>query len=131
MIAPRAEPHLQMPPLPQTPYFGLPPYSNGPGPCVAQDGDGAMRPKQVRAAQACNHCRSHKRRCDEARPCQYCRENYFGCQYMDVPPPKQDRSMMVLQNSLNSISNIVKDLGANFNVPQQGPHHPNSAGSRQ
>ncbi|KAL5407815.1 hypothetical protein PMIN04_011602 [Paraphaeosphaeria minitans] len=40
---------------------------------------------------------------------------------MDVPPPKQDRSMMELQNSLNSISNIVKDLGANFNVPQQGP----------
>jgi hypothetical protein len=47
-----------------------------------------MRRKQVRATQACNHCRSRKQKCDEARPCQFCRENNFDCQYKDVPPPK-------------------------------------------
>jgi hypothetical protein len=47
-----------------------------------------MPRKQVRATQACNHCRSRKQKCDEARPCQFCRENNFDCQYKDVPPPK-------------------------------------------
>ena len=47
-----------------------------------------MRRKQVRATQACNNCRSRKQKCDEARPCQFCRENNFDCQYKDVPPPK-------------------------------------------
>lgn len=47
-----------------------------------------VRRKQVRATQACNHCRSRKQKCDEARPCQFCRENNFDCQYKDVPPPK-------------------------------------------
>jgi hypothetical protein len=44
--------------------------------------------KQVRATQACNNCRARKQKCDEARPCQFCRENNFDCQYKDVPPPK-------------------------------------------
>jgi hypothetical protein len=44
--------------------------------------------KHVRATQACNHCRSRKQKCDEARPCQFCRENNFDCQYKDLPPPK-------------------------------------------
>jgi hypothetical protein len=48
-----------------------------------------VRRKQVRATQACNHCRARKQKCDEARPCQFCRENSFDCQYKDVPPPKQ------------------------------------------
>jgi hypothetical protein len=47
-----------------------------------------VRRKQVRATQACNHCRTRKQKCDEARPCQFCRENSFDCQYKDVPPPK-------------------------------------------
>jgi hypothetical protein len=42
----------------------------------------------VRATLACNHCRSRKQKCDEARPCESCRENNFDCQYLDVPPPK-------------------------------------------
>jgi hypothetical protein len=47
-----------------------------------------VRRKQVRATQACNHCRARKQKCDEARPCQFCRENNFDCQYKDVPPSK-------------------------------------------
>jgi hypothetical protein len=55
-----------------------------------------MRRKQVRATQACNHCRSRKQKCDEARPCQFCRENNFDCQYKDVPPPKYVTSNLSL-----------------------------------
>lgn len=73
-----------------------------------------VRRKQVRATQACNHCRSRKQKCDEARPCQFCRENNFDCQYKDVPPPKQDRSMMQLQDSVNSIYDVLKDLAGEF-----------------
>jgi hypothetical protein len=47
-----------------------------------------VRRKQVRATQVCNHCRARKQKCDEARPCQFCRENSFDCQYKDVPLPK-------------------------------------------
>ncbi|KAF2844731.1 hypothetical protein T440DRAFT_461624 [Plenodomus tracheiphilus IPT5] len=47
-----------------------------------------VRRNQVRASQACNHCRSRKQKCEEARPCQLWRENNFDCQYKDVPPPK-------------------------------------------
>lgn len=69
-------------PYAQSPYMGQ--YS---GPGQAQ-----IRRKQVRATQACNHCRSRKQKCDEARPCQFCRENNFDCQYKDVPPPKYART---------------------------------------
>lgn len=92
-MSPPNESQFHTPPLPQTPHYGQPPsmaapYSNGP--YMAQYGPGAaqMRRKQVRATQACNHCRSRKQKCDEARPCQFCRENNFDCQYKDVPPPK-------------------------------------------
>jgi hypothetical protein len=51
------------------------------------------RPKQVRATQACNHCRERKQKCDEARPCEFCRGNNFDCQYKDVPPPPKCVSM--------------------------------------
>jgi hypothetical protein len=44
--------------------------------------------KQVRAIQACNLCRARKQKCDEARPCQFCSENNFDCQYKDDPPLK-------------------------------------------
>ncbi|RYN67394.1 hypothetical protein AA0119_g13720, partial [Alternaria tenuissima] len=87
----------QPPPPPVTPYAQTPYYG------TAQQ----IRRRQVRATQACNHCRSRKQKCDEARPCQFCRENNFDCQYKDVPPPKQDRSMMQLQESVNSISDVL------------------------
>ncbi|KAJ4303234.1 hypothetical protein N0V90_002127 [Kalmusia sp. IMI 367209] len=122
-MSPPNEPHFQTPPLPQTPHYGQPPpmtaYSNGP--YLQQYGgtSAQMRRKQVRATQACNHCRSRKQKCDEARPCQFCRENNFDCQYKDVPPPKQDRSMMQLQDSVNSISDTLKNFVDNFNIWKQ------------
>lgn len=62
----------------------------GPSSCMGQHAGSApqVRRKQVRATQACNHCRSRKQKCDEARPCQFCRENGFDCQYKDVLPPR-------------------------------------------
>lgn len=79
------------PHLPQAQHYGQPPPVNAytPGPYMNQyPGQPQVRRKQVRATQACNHCRSRKQKCDEARPCQFCRENNFDCQYKDVPPPK-------------------------------------------
>ncbi|KAF3029157.1 hypothetical protein E8E12_000380 [Didymella heteroderae] len=55
-----------------------------------------------------------QQKCDEARPCQFCRENNFDCQYKDVPPPKQDRSMMQLQESVNDIGSVLKNLVGEF-----------------
>ncbi|KNG44379.1 c6 zinc finger domain-containing protein [Stemphylium lycopersici] len=110
--------HAQPPPSqqyaqPVTPYAPTP-YMNDYG--AAQQ----IRRKQVRATQACNHCRSRKQKCDEARPCQFCRENNFDCQYKDVPPPKQDRSMMQLQESVNNISDVLSQFVDQFNNWKQG-----------
>jgi hypothetical protein len=107
--------HPQPPPQPAQQYappvtpYAQTPYMNDYG--TAQQ----IRRKQVRATQACNHCRSRKQKCDEARPCQFCRENNFDCQYKDVPPPKQDRSMMQLQESVNSISDVLSQFVDQFN----------------
>ncbi|KAF2115552.1 hypothetical protein BDV96DRAFT_646544 [Lophiotrema nucula] len=94
---------------PSGPYIG--PAGGYQSPSASQ-----IRRKQVRATQACNHCRARKQKCDEARPCQFCRENNFDCQYKDVPPPKQDRSMMQLQDSVNNVSDVLKDFVASFNT---------------
>ncbi|KAF2012228.1 hypothetical protein BU24DRAFT_412742 [Aaosphaeria arxii CBS 175.79] len=115
-------PHDQQfhtPPLPQAQHYGQPvqAYTPGPympGPSGQYAGQGQIRRKQVRATQACNHCRSRKQKCDEARPCQFCRENNFDCQYKDVPPPKQDRSMMQLQDSVSSISSTLEKFIERF-----------------
>lgn len=77
------------PPPPPGQYGQYIPYA--PNPYMGQysgPGQAQIRRKQVRATQACNHCRSRKQKCDEARPCHFCRENNFDCQYKDVPPPK-------------------------------------------
>jgi hypothetical protein len=79
------------PSQPSGQQYGQPsPYA--PSPYMSQYSSSAaaaqVRRKQVRATQACNHCRARKQKCDEARPCQFCRENNFDCQYKDVPPPK-------------------------------------------
>lgn len=91
-MSPPNESQYHTPPLPQTPHYGQPPpmasYPNQPYMAQYPAGAAHMRRKQVRATQACNHCRSRKQKCDEARPCQFCRENNFECQYKDVPPPK-------------------------------------------
>jgi hypothetical protein len=71
--------------------YGQPTSSHALKPYTTQHPGSAaqkVRRKQVRATQACNHCRTRKQRCNEARPCQFCRENNFDCQYKYVPPPK-------------------------------------------
>ncbi|KAF2793384.1 hypothetical protein K505DRAFT_244525 [Melanomma pulvis-pyrius CBS 109.77] len=73
----------------------------------ALQGPGLVGRRQIRATQACNHCRLRKQRCDEARPCQLCRDNALDCQYKEVPMPKQDVKMMQLQNSVNGISDTL------------------------
>jgi hypothetical protein len=80
------------PPAPPAPQYDQGSYA--PSPYMGQYAGAAgqqVRRKQVRATQACNHCRTRKQKCDEARPCQFCRENNFDCQYKDVPPPKYVR----------------------------------------
>ncbi|KAF2834863.1 hypothetical protein M501DRAFT_501334 [Patellaria atrata CBS 101060] len=67
---------------PLTPY---PPTPFGPGPQAYTLG---ARKKTVRAQQACNTCRSRKQKCNEARPCDFCKENNLECEYKEVPPPK-------------------------------------------
>jgi hypothetical protein len=84
-------PPCQQYPQPVTPSYAQAPYMNDYGSQAQQ-----MRRKQVRATQACNHCRSRKQKCDEARPCQFCRENNFDCQYKDAPPPKYVTSKLSL-----------------------------------
>ncbi|KAH8699411.1 hypothetical protein GQ44DRAFT_632756 [Phaeosphaeriaceae sp. PMI808] len=106
------DPAYHQPQLPSGQPYGQP-TSYAPSPYMGQYSGAAqaqVRRKQVRATQACNHCRSRKQKCDEARPCQFCRENNFDCQYKDVPPPKQDRSMMQLQDSVNNIGDVLKDF---------------------
>jgi hypothetical protein len=62
--------------------------SGSSGPSAVHYQQAQMRRKQVRATQACNNCRARKQKCDEQRPCQFCKDNSFDCQYKDVPPPK-------------------------------------------
>ncbi|KAK8236747.1 C6 zinc finger domain-containing protein [Phyllosticta capitalensis] len=64
---------------------------------------GAGRKRQVRAVQACNNCRNRKQKCDEARPCQFCRESGMKCEYKEVPPPKQDRTLHDIATKVNMV----------------------------
>ncbi|KAF2478121.1 uncharacterized protein BDR25DRAFT_8237 [Lindgomyces ingoldianus] len=117
VVSPQHEQPYQTP-LPQAQHFAQPvAYSQGPymsGP-ASQYQQAHMRRKQVRATQACNNCRSRKQKCDEQRPCQFCKDNQYECQYKDVPPPKQDRTMMQLQDSVNSVSDMLKTFVEGFN----------------
>ena len=65
-------------PNPQPPYMGA----------NAAYTPGGPRRKQVRATQACNNCRQRKQKCDELKPCSFCKDNNFECQYKEFPPTK-------------------------------------------
>ncbi|KAF3939387.1 hypothetical protein ABW19_dt0208831 [Dactylella cylindrospora] len=68
------------------------------------------RRKAVRAAQACDSCRNRKAKCDEGRPsCTFCKDNNTPCVYREVPPPKQDRTMIMIQEKVQNIEKIVQD----------------------
>ncbi|KAI9686362.1 MAG: hypothetical protein M1822_003707 [Bathelium mastoideum] len=62
------------------------------------------RKKHVRATQACDACRQRKQKCNEERPCAFCSEVGLKCEYREVPPPKQDRSMMQLMDKLAAMA---------------------------
>ncbi|KAL5114396.1 hypothetical protein ACEQ8H_007706 [Pleosporales sp. CAS-2024a] len=104
------------PPQSAQPSYGPPATYGAPSPYLghypAQQAQ--VRRKQVRATQACNHCRARKQKCDEARPCQFCSENGFECLYKDVPPPKQDRSMMMLQDTVSGIAETFNSFIQDF-----------------
>jgi hypothetical protein len=83
--------HCFYPPTPSGQQYSQSTSSYVPSPYTTQRPGSAaqqVRRKPARAMQACNHCRTRKQKCDEARPCQFCRENNFDCQYKDVPPPR-------------------------------------------
>ncbi|KAK6360604.1 hypothetical protein TWF730_006741 [Orbilia blumenaviensis] len=66
------------------------------------------RRKAVRAAQACDACRTRKAKCDEGRPaCTFCKDNNTPCVYREVPPPKQDRTMIMIQERVSNIESLV------------------------
>lgn len=118
------------PPVPQYQNNScvLSPYM---GQCADVASHGVKR-KYLRATEACSNCRARKQKCDEARPCQFCRENNFDCQCKDAPPPKyapnqqinktiyrQDRSMVQLQDSVNNIGEVSKNLVGEFTLWRQ------------
>ncbi|KAK6359731.1 hypothetical protein TWF696_000871 [Orbilia brochopaga] len=66
------------------------------------------RRKAVRAAQACDACRTRKAKCDEGRPaCSFCKDNNSPCVYREVPPPKQDRTMIMIQERVQNIETLM------------------------
>ncbi|EAT89798.2 hypothetical protein SNOG_03067 [Parastagonospora nodorum SN15] len=80
------------PPPPGQPYGQPAPYG-APSPYLGQYSaqQAQVRRKQVRATQACNHCRARKQK-----------ENNFDCQYKDVPPP----------NMTDVLTNFIGEFGA-------------------
>lgn len=122
-MAPVHSPRTDMPMAHQYPHPGhhIPPVHMGYEPQYAPyygDPSGAgsqqQRRKAVRAAQACDNCRSKKAKCDEARPqCGNCVNNGFDCHYRSLPPPKQDRSLL-------QITERLEDLDHNRRVDLDG-----------
>ncbi|KAF1985714.1 hypothetical protein K402DRAFT_421654 [Aulographum hederae CBS 113979] len=82
------------------------------------------RKKQVRATQACNQCRTRKQKCDENRPCAFCKENGTQCEYKEVPPAKQDRTMAEfmtkIEQGFGNLENVMTKLSYRLeNVERQ------------
>lgn len=59
--------------------------------------------KKVRAQQACNHCRQRKQKCDEARPCAYCKQEGLQCEYKEVPLAKPDRTLQEISRKIDDL----------------------------
>lgn len=65
------------------------------------------RRKPIRAAQACDACRQRKAKCDEGRPlCGFCKEAMIPCVYREVPPPKQDRTLIQILQKLEKLEKL-------------------------
>ncbi|TLD18344.1 hypothetical protein E2P81_ATG12139 [Venturia nashicola] len=89
--------------------FGHP----GQGPTNFQAGNGPRR-KQVRAQQACNNCRQRKQKCDEQKPCAYCKAEGTECEYKEVPPPKTDRAMSELKETIGHLQRQTDRMEQNM-----------------
>ncbi|KAI9753975.1 MAG: hypothetical protein M4579_004905 [Chaenotheca gracillima] len=82
------------------------------------------RRKAVRAAQACDACRARKAKCDEGRPsCGFCKDSAVACNYREVPPPKQDRTLgqildgiREIKSQLRAVDDFTKQLGRSGNL---------------
>ncbi|KAI9675189.1 MAG: hypothetical protein M1829_003549 [Trizodia sp. TS-e1964] len=77
------------------------------------------RRKVARATQACDACRERKARCDEGKPCSFCRETGTECMYREVRPPKQDRTLLQMQELLSKIFDLVQIGHTNTAMLQQ------------
>ncbi|KAK7633932.1 hypothetical protein IWX48DRAFT_687161, partial [Phyllosticta citricarpa] len=104
--------HYSGPPQPMGPAQGYHPSPYPQPNAYVQTADyvGASRKRQVRAVQACNNCRNRKQKCDEARPCQFCRETGLKCEYKEVPPPKQDRTLHDIATKVNMVLESFQNI---------------------
>ncbi|KAI9820417.1 MAG: hypothetical protein M1832_003750 [Thelocarpon impressellum] len=73
------------------------------------------RRKAIRAAQ-------RKAKCDEGRPsCGFCKEAAMPCVYREVPPPKQDRTLLQILQKIERIEARLDEVrGARW--PTDRPH---------
>ncbi|KAH0566193.1 hypothetical protein GP486_000407 [Trichoglossum hirsutum] len=80
------------------------------------------RRKTLRAAQACDGCRQRKAKCDEGRPsCGFCKEAGLACVYREVPPPKQDRTLLQILDRLTRIEAKLPDKDDGSRPPASVP----------
>ncbi|KAL7272549.1 hypothetical protein RUND412_004639 [Rhizina undulata] len=71
------------------------------------------RRKAIRAAQACDACRARKAKCDEGRPsCGFCKESQNPCVYREVPPPKQDRTLLQILDRLCRVETLLDSFNS-------------------
>ncbi|KAI9865722.1 MAG: hypothetical protein M1813_002180 [Trichoglossum hirsutum] len=76
--------------------------SSSPRGCLLTDARGKK--------QACDACRQRKAKCDEGRPsCRFCKEAGLACVYREVPPPKQDRTLLQILDRLTRIEAKLPD----------------------
>ncbi|KAF8464464.1 hypothetical protein BDZ91DRAFT_764129 [Kalaharituber pfeilii] len=106
-------------PTPLSATAPVPPYQYPPPPSANSAAGPADYPSQtapyppfkrkaIRAAQACDACRARKAKCDEGRPaCGFCKETAITCVYREVPPPKQDRTLLEILARLGRIEGLL------------------------
>lgn len=90
------------------------------------------RRKAIRAAQACDACRARKAKCDEGRPsCGFCKESQVACVYREVPPPKQDRTLMQILDRLSRVETLLETINTRGESQSQNSEaSPNQAASK-
>ncbi|KAF2182600.1 hypothetical protein K469DRAFT_711775 [Zopfia rhizophila CBS 207.26] len=72
--------------------------------------------KLGRAAQACDECRRRKQKCDEQKPCAFCKEQNTECFYRKVPPLKTDRTMARIIEKLEGIERRLERIETRLHI---------------